>query len=309
MSRLFSTRHLLWLAPLAILLILLSLFVVNGTVLSSGETPLSGTTTHPAADLSTKNQPFEVKVLAWNLAKCFVYQEGAGIWFEPREAIENRLGRMAAVINAEKPDLVFLSETIKECGPCPVDQVVRLGELTGLHSWAFGENFNFGIPGYRVVGGNAILSRWPLTAVANPSLVGRKPFWITKNNRRVLWCSVDLAGKPVLLASIHNDSFDLGNNLRQVQQILDFLGDRPAILAGDFNARPGDSSIEWLRTSGRFSGTFDGPDTFPSDNPDRRIDFILAPASWQLVESRVIADEVSDHRPVVSVFKIEAGEK
>jgi endonuclease/exonuclease/phosphatase family metal-dependent hydrolase len=299
-----TPRRLLWILPLATVLLGLFLFVLNGTLLSSGETPLAGTTTHPAAALPAKDPPFQVKILAWNIAKCFVYQEGSGIWFELRETIEERLGRMAAVINAEKPDLVFLSETIKECGPCPVDQVANLALATGMHSWAFGENFNFGMPGYRIVGGNAILSRWPLTAVANPSLVGRKPFWVTKNNRRVLWASVDLAGKPLLLASIHNDSFDLNNNLKQVQQILDFLGDRPAILAGDFNARPADSSMEWLRLGGRFSGAFEGRDTFPSDKPDRRIDFILAPAGWELVEERVIAEEVSDHRPVVAVFRV-----
>ena len=52
----------------------------------------------------------------------------------------------------------------------------RIGDLcvvpfvahTDLQYWAFGENFNFGLPFYRVVGGNAILSRWPIEPVGNP---------------------------------------------------------------------------------------------------------------------------------------------
>src|SRR5262249_10900156 len=157
-----------------------------------------------------------------------------------------------------------------------------LAEQTGMHAWAFGENYNFGLPFFRVVGGNAVLSRRPLEAVANPALAGRKPFFVTKNNRRVLWCAAQIGSQRILLASIHTDSFKRDNNLRQTQQILDYAGDVPAILAGDFNALPDWPSIELVRDSGRFRGNSDGPQTFPSDHPQRRLDYIFAPADWEL---------------------------
>src|SRR5262249_36407128 len=154
-------------------------------------------------------------------------------------------------------------------------------ELTGMHAWGFGENYNIGLPFYRAVGGNAILSRWPLEAVANPSLAGRRPFWRTENSR-ALWGATAGGGRRGLLACVHNAPSGRAHTARQVQQVLDFAGDRPAILAGDFEARPADPGMLLLYDSGRFSGAFDGPPTYPAERPDRRIDYVLAPASWEL---------------------------
>jgi endonuclease/exonuclease/phosphatase family metal-dependent hydrolase len=277
------------------------LFVINGVFLARGETP----ELHLLSDVSVDSigsQPLTVKVFAFNIAKCFVFKDGEGL--EDVSTVNSRLDRIAALIRAEDPDLVFLSETIVECGPCPVDQVGRLAKATGMHAWAFGENFNFGIPYFRVVGGNAILARRPVETVANPSLAGRRPFYAVKNNRRVLWCATQIAGRRVLLASIHTDSFNRDNNLRQTRQILDFAGGQPALLAGDFNALPDWPSIELIRDSGHFSGAFDGELTFPADRPDRRLDYIFAPADWELVDEHVVVDDVSDHRAVVSTFRV-----
>ena len=51
-------------------------------------------------------------------------------------------------------------------------------------------------------------------------------------------------------------------------------------------------------------GVFDGPLTFPSDAPNRQIDYIFAPASWELLEHRVIQTDVSDHLPIISRFRV-----
>lgn len=290
------------LVVLALLIVTpLLLFVVNGVFLASGETPRSGVTSH-AAGQQAEDKPVVVKVMAWNIAKGFIHK--GGISFEDPLVMAERVRRIAEVIKAEQPDLVFLSEAIKECTPCPADQVTALAEATGLHAWAFGENYNFGLPFYRVVGGNAVLSRWPLEPVANPSLAGRQPFYVTRNNRRVLWCAAQIGGRRVLLASIHNDSFAPANNLAQMNQVLDFAKDHDALLAGDFNARPDDPSIKLVRETGRYAGTLYSPPTFPADKPDRTIDFIFAPASWELLEHRVVETEVSDHRPVITVFSV-----
>jgi endonuclease/exonuclease/phosphatase family metal-dependent hydrolase len=278
-----------------------SLFFINGTMCSRGENPELHVLTNGAPSRGERS-PGTVKILAFNIAKCFVFKDGEGL--ESVNAVKGRIGRIAEVINLESPDFVCLSEAVVECGPCPVNQVASLAEATGMHAWAFGENYNFGLPFFRVVGGNAILSRGPLEVVANPSLAGRQPFYATKNNRRVLWCAAQTGGRRVLLASIHTDSFDRDNNFRQTQQILDFAGDHEAILAGDFNARPDWPSIDLLRKSARFHGAFDGPQTFPSDHPDRRIDFIFAPATWELLEERVLDSDVSDHKAVVATFRL-----
>jgi endonuclease/exonuclease/phosphatase family metal-dependent hydrolase len=291
------------LAALLVLFAPVALFAFNSLCLSYGETPHVGVTAHPAT--ADADGPVTVKVLSYNIAKGFAHEGGLSLHFDSADAVRGRLDRVAALINDERPDLVFLSEALLECGPCPVNQVTYLAEATGMHAWAFGEHFNLGVPGYRVIGGNAILSRRPLEPVANPSLPGWQQVFVTKNNnRRVLWCAVNLGGRRVLLAAVHNDSYSLTNNRAQVRQILEFAGDQPAILAGDFNARPDEPPIRLIRDSGRYQGAVAGPPTFPAEKPDRRIDFIFAPKGWELLDELVLPGEASDHRAVVATFRV-----
>jgi endonuclease/exonuclease/phosphatase family metal-dependent hydrolase len=296
-------KRILWSLTLLMALVGLPglLFVVNGALLASGEAARAGR--YPGVEPSpSASGPGEVTVASYNIAKGWAPL--GGLSFADRAAVEGKLRRMAAALRAERPDLVFLSEVMTECTPCPVDQAEFLARELGLPYWAFGENYNFGLPFCRVVGGNAVLSRFPLGAVANPSLAGRKPFYQTSNSRRALFAAADIGGGRVLLGSLHNDSFDLRNNEGQVRQVLEFIGGRPCVLAGDFNAQPGQRPIRLVRESGKFTGAFEGPPTFPSDRPDRRIDFVFAPAGWTHLGTRVLDADPSDHRPVVVRFRL-----
>lgn len=284
---------------LLLVLVPLVLFVLNGTLLASGETPVVGTLAdvEPAAPHGADG---EVRIVAYNIAKGFAHH--GGLKFASKADVESRLKKMAAVIRAERPDFVFLSEAMTECGPADVNQVEFLARACGLPHFAFGENYNFGLPFYRVVGGNAILSREPLAAVANLSLAGRQPFYVTSNNRRALFASVERNGQSVLLASLHNDSFNIANNGAQVRQLLEYIGDRPCVLAGDFNAKPNEEPIRLLKGSKQFNGLYDGPPTFPEKKI--RIDYIFAPMAWKHLETKVIPNDASDHYPVVGRFAV-----
>ena len=284
---------------LLVIVVPLLLFTLNGTVLAKGERAVAGTyagVEPAAADDET------VTVVSYNVAKGFAQK--SGLDFDTPENVRGRMARMAEAVRAENPDLVFLSEVMTECTPCPVDQLEELARGCGLGHWAFGENYCFGLPFVRVVGGNAILSRTPLTPVANISLRGHKPFWETKNSRRALFASTEVRGQTVLLGSLHNDSYSLSNNAAQVREVLALVGERPCVLAGDFNAKPTEEPIKLVEGSGRFAGAFDGPPTFPADAPEKRIDFVFAPAGWEHVETRVLDARASDHRPVVARFRV-----
>lgn len=270
------------------------LFAFNGLVLAANNSPRVGTTKH-----ATRVPDGEVRIVAYNIAKCFV-QRG-GFRFRSRASVESRLDRLAEVINAHDPHLVFLSEAIFECAPCPINQVTELADRCAMHAWGFGENYNIGLPLFRIAGGNAILATVPLEGVDNIDLPGRRPFWVTRNNRRALWMQAEIAGEPLLLAAMHNDSFDRDNNLRQTELLLDFLGNRQGIMAGDFNAEPDWASMQTLQEHG-FAGEFDSPPTYPAEAPERPIDFILAPPGWQLIKHQVIQDQASDHCAVFAKF-------
>jgi endonuclease/exonuclease/phosphatase family metal-dependent hydrolase len=273
--------------------IALALFVAHGTS-DAWRRPDAGTTDAPARE----GPVGELRVLAFNLAKAGFHR--GGLELAPRAEVLARLDALAEVLRDERVDLACLSEVVADAGPGSVDQVRRLAERAGFHAWAFGENYRFGLPGVRVRSGNAILSRFPLRSLEVVQLPGRRPFWDPTGNRRLLWAEVRLDDLRVRVGSVRNDSFDLGKNERQVRYLLDSLPPGPVLLAGDFNAEPGDPPLRLLRESGRFAGRFDGPATLPSSG--RRIDYVLAPAGWTLVEERVLPLALSDHLPVLAVF-------
>ncbi|MBI5433521.1 MAG: endonuclease/exonuclease/phosphatase family protein [Planctomycetes bacterium] len=243
----------------------------------------------------------ELRVVALNVAKAHFYEGGE---FVDATRVRAELDAIAAVLVAERADLVFLSEVVLECGPEPLDQVEHLALAGRFPFRAASENYSFGFPFFRIRAGNALLSRAPLKAIETLQLAGGRPFWSPTNNRRALCTELELGGATVLAVVVRNDSFDLANNFVQTRELLDYVGERPALLAGDFNAEPRDASLELLRASGRFSGFVDGSPTFPSSAPRRRIDHVLAPATWTVVEQHVVAAGSSDHLAVVATFRL-----
>ncbi|MFT7620078.1 MAG: endonuclease/exonuclease/phosphatase family metal-dependent hydrolase [Planctomycetota bacterium] len=277
--------------------LLFMLFLVNANS-ESWKEPRVGSSSLPLS----RDAQNEVKIVAYNIAKCFAYTGATR--FATTEEVKGRLDRIALLLNEEKPDLVFLSEVVNECGPRPFDQVEYLANKCGFASWATGDNYSWGLPFFRIRSGNAVLSRFPLSNFKTMGLVSESSIWNPTNNRRVLWCDVEINGQTYLAGSLRNDSFNLKNNSRQVDEILEFIGQRPTILAGDFNAEPQDEPMKKFKESKRFSGAFRGVATYPTRKPWRRIDYVLAPNTWTLKSDLVINTDISDHIPVVAVFSV-----
>jgi len=283
----------------AIPILALVLFVLNGLVFCCGNAPLSGILT--GAEIAPDPCNGHFRVMAFNIAKCFVYKGGAR--FADREEVTSRLEEICDIICDANPDILCLSEVVRECGPCDLDQVHFIAQRTGLVNWAYGENFSFGLPFYRIVSGNAVLSRFSVHPMANIDLAGRKPFFIIENNRRALLAKVEIPGAKALnVWSIHNDSFNLSNNFDQLMQELAFEESDRVVMAGDFNATPESDSMGLIQQSGRFSGIFNGPHTFPLHSPNRTIDYVLGIGSWEVVDHQVIKNCASDHCAVLTVF-------
>ena len=111
---------------------------------------------------------------------------------------------------------------------------------------------------------------------------------------------------------VHFEHRDENTRSASAEVLIDVAADDTVLAAGDFNSTlpgmpkvhldaEGSTAMARLRQSGRF--TFpDNPETasntFPAGNPDRCIDWILAPKGWQILEYRVIDTQLSDHRPV-----------
>jgi endonuclease/exonuclease/phosphatase family metal-dependent hydrolase len=272
------------LAILSLPLFLILLFVAN-SFWPGSHTPDSGLTASPPVSGSIQR----MKLMSYNIRWC--------------KKSEDCLDRVADLIEEEKPDIVFLAAIYYECATCAVrNQVAHIVDKTGFHAFGFGENYKLGVPFYSNRSGNALLSRFPLSELYAQPLSGGS--YDPRTRRRALWAEINLNGEKVLLGSLHNSYFPQEDNLLQVGEILEYIDGRPTLLGGDFNATSESPSMQTFLRSGLFVGDLDGPPTYPAHNPDRRLDYILAPSSWHLLEHKTLTKELSAHLPVVSTFSI-----
>ena len=241
-------------------------------------------------------QPATVGVLTYNI------HHGAGM----DGAVD--LERIANVIREARADLVALQEVdrgVERTGR--VNQPERLAELTGMHV-VFGKNLDLQGGEY----GNAVLSRVPIEHHSNRHL----PRLPSKNEQRgLLEAHVTVGRTSLVFVATHFDHQpDDTERLACVTTLrarLAKYAQKPAIVAGDLNALPDSRVIQKVASFLQDAGAIRKEPlfTYPADDPDRRIDYILYndhPAI-RCLDYRVLPDAVSsDHRPVLAVFALQA---
>jgi endonuclease/exonuclease/phosphatase family metal-dependent hydrolase len=231
------------------------------------------------------------------------------------------LDRLARVIAASEADIIGFNEVLHPV-TTPRHTYAPLAELAEqLGMWyAFGPSgwIDYG-PGWQGPVGNALLSRYPLTDVAN-TLLPRLP---STKQRSLL--SVTLASGPVLGLTAfvtHLDHAFEGTRLIQIRGVLRRMVQRshghPHLLMGDFNT-PGFSGnrtrqlvspvLQAMHTAGyqdAFRAVGEGHGrTFPAHSPLFRIDFQFFPQRWAhgLMKAEALGGdlthEASDHCPLL----------
>ena len=89
-----------------------------------------------------------------------------------------------------------------------------------------------------------------------------------------------------------------------VNAILTNIGDEKSVLMGDFNIKPDNPLLipikeKMFDTAALFKQELW---SFPSDNPNRKIDYIFTSRDIKVLDADIPADIVSDHRPHVAVI-------
>ncbi len=211
------------------------------------------------------------------------------------------LGRIAAVIRTQKPDIVGLQEVddrAERSGRVP--EAAYLGKLLELNH-AFGRFMDYQGGAY----GMAILSRFPIEATEEVRLPdGNEP-------RIALSAWARLPDNQQLaIVNVHFDWVrDDGFRFAQAEALTKYLDalKMPYILLGDFNDVPDSRTLVLFKSR---AGEAVKPETarytFSSTEPSKEIDYIFfAPAvAWRAREVRVIDERVaSDHRPVLAVLE------
>jgi endonuclease/exonuclease/phosphatase family metal-dependent hydrolase len=241
-----------------------------------------------------------------------------------------RLDAIASLLTEINADVVVLNEVDFDASwSGHVDQASYLAKRAGYHYVAKERNLDFRILGWTWCFGNAVLSKYPITQAQEIDLPGYSTWeTILAGKKRGLNCVVGFpSGGEVRILATHLSPRSEVLRVKSVKQLIAIAreSELPTIVAGDLNSQPitnlqpdafpADSStalnaITELDSSKLFVRSLPADDaaalTFPADAPRQAIDWVFAPAEAKLVNHRVIASELSDHRPIVADLEFPA---
>ena len=218
------------------------------------------------------------------------------------------LDAIAEVIRRQNPDFVTLNEVdvfTNRTGK-DVHQARDLAEKLGME-WHFSKAIDRDGGEY----GDAVLSKYPILEKRSYRLpcAAEQP----GEDRSLCVIRVQIDGKDLYVASTHLDHLS-GDASRLVQateirRIRDTELEGDLILCGDLNAIPSSNVIATMTSFLTNTGPIDQY-TYPSDDPSRKIDYIMyAPIehfgvqNCQVVsrgDQQVGGVDASDHRPVIA---------
>jgi endonuclease/exonuclease/phosphatase family metal-dependent hydrolase len=215
----------------------------------------------------------------------------------------DRLADMAKFVIESKADLVGLQEVDSVCKRSGnVDQMKRLGELTGLH-YAFVRHFAYDGGAY----GQGILSRYPISDIRNERLT-----LFVKNGpaetRALISVLVTMPGNRKLKFASAHFALDAPSRMLQSEETIKYLqtNEMPVIFTGDLNAEP--STKEVVNLDQFFASTDPANlNTFPVDKPIKKIDYIFVSKSFLRKTTRFKVfngNKDSDHLPAMATVKL-----
>ena len=238
------------------------------------------------------------------------------------------MDNLIVFLRHEKPDVLAMQEVYHGHDPTMERRFRSFGvlqEATGLGHSAFAPAFSEDLPGFSVLNGNAVLSRFPIRKHEhwfydlpyNPHYVGRPGNYHTTpyNLQHVV---VGLPHRVHLhVFNTHGIWDEHGRDtlrrLHMAQVILERMaGCSPAVLCGDFNVNEGTQTVANL--SAALVNVFAPNKRKTSFNLDHKpprsgfgsavVDFIFTTPEIVVRAHRQSQDDVSDHRPLVCEFSL-----
>ncbi len=199
---------------------------------------------------------------------------------------------MAKAIDRCSPDIVGLNEMYEA-------QVEKLSVLTGMPYFYFAHAIDCINGPY----GNGILSKLPILhaetlPIPDPTERAYNGYYET---RCIL--KADLAGGITALVT------HMGLNPDELQNavfaVTKTLTDKKCILMGDFNATPDNQMLAPIieRMIDTACAIPSSAYTFPSDAPERKIDYIFVSKDFKVCAAEIPPIVASDHRPHVAVVE------
>ena len=153
--------------------------------------------------------------------------------------------------------------------------------------------------------GNAVLTRLPVRSfetipIPDPVPRGYDGYYETR-------CVLKMTlAQPDVTFFITHFGLNPDEHENAVKTVLDNLGDGNAVLMGDLNVTPDSPIIARIREKMTDAATAaDDPLlSFPSDKPDRKIDYIFTKGNIRARSCRVVPGVLSDHLPLAAELEV-----
>ena len=249
---------------------------------------------------STPENDDEVKITPENF-KVMTYNMNNGMGLDGKLELD----RIIKIMRKENPDLVCLNEVdyLTERSEF-IDQARIISANLGME-FTFAKNIEFEKGG----SGNAVLSRFPIKFAENKQYISSD----VNIGSGVLHVIVTMGNEDIHLYATQFHSDTLKSKL-ETKQLLDIILDwgieKPALIAGDFAVdfadRPLGELLYYFQDTGGMVETIKA--TWPSNNPKKRVDYILANHYLEPLIARTVNSGLSviasDHLPFLVRFKI-----
>ena len=207
---------------------------------------------------------------------------------------------MSDAINCCNADIVGLNEVFDEgLDEEYTNQAAELSKRTGLKYYYFAEAINEDGNPY----GNAILSRLPIISAETIHIPDPNPKTGNRYYETRGMLKVKLENGYTVLVSHFGLNTD--EQASAVKTAIANLEEEKTILMGDFNCEPEDFVLNPLREKLKDTATlFKKPLlSFPSDKPDRKIDYIFVTNDVKVLSADIPEIIASDHRPHIAVIE------
>jgi len=267
----------------------------------------------------------KLKIAAYNIAHGRGGISDAGNWQHNRkEDVLAHLDKIVRQINGENPDILILNETdFSSTWSFQVNQAAYIAEKCGFPYILEQVNMDISFPFYRFCFGNAVLSKY---AITNEQFIEFKPYStmedVLAGSHHAAFCELKTPFGRVGLFAVHLEYRSEKIRFQCVESMADICSDKtfPILAAGDFNSTPigfaksivtsdGQNAMSFLLDQAKFKSYLNqanhsGDYTFPSENPEKVIDWIIGKGNVQFSGSKTIMSDLSDHLMIVTEIEL-----
>jgi endonuclease/exonuclease/phosphatase family metal-dependent hydrolase len=231
-----------------------------------------------------------VRIATFNTQHCAIH---------PTERID--IAHFAEYIKAMGADVIGLNE-IRGVGVHPeyTAQTEKLAALTGMPYYRFAPAIELPEGFY----GNAFLSKIPIVSAEVVPIPD--PEVRTFNGYYESRCVLKVKLENGLTVLVTHMGLNPDEQENAVKTVLSLAENEKCVLMGDFNMTPDDATLAPIfKKMKDTAALIDGEGlSFPSDKPDRKIDYIFVSRDVEVVSAEIPPVVASDHRPHTATVKL-----